>query len=116
MREVYALTLVHCNGWVHNLIEVWDLWYPKGASTDVPFARGRLDATDVLLVHAPPEFLTVEVRTDDGRRLAYGTDLLRTGDYPMARLTRRGEKIEREDGWPTPKGTKPPAKARRLPC
>ncbi|NJN94340.1 MAG: hypothetical protein HC875_09740 [Anaerolineales bacterium] len=39
----------------------------------MPFARGRLDATDVLLVHA----------------------------WPMARLTRRGEQVEREDCWPT---------------
>ncbi|HZQ07550.1 MAG TPA: hypothetical protein VFD70_13295 [Anaerolineae bacterium] len=80
-------------------IEIWDLWYPHGGATGVPFARGRLDATDILIVHAAPESLTVEIRTDDGQRLAYGKDLARTADRPMARLTRRGETIEREDTW-----------------
>src|SRR5947209_2012084 len=81
-------------------IVIWDLWYPKGGATGVPFARGRLDATDVLLVHAPPEKLTVEVRTEGGRRLAYGADLARTADRPMARLTRKGKLIARKDVWP----------------
>ncbi|HZQ06923.1 MAG TPA: hypothetical protein VFD70_10120 [Anaerolineae bacterium] len=80
-------------------IEIWDLWYPHGGATGVPFARGRLDATNILIVHAPPESLTVEVRTDDGQRLAYGKDLPRTADRPMARLMRRGETIERQDTW-----------------
>lgn len=80
-----------------SLIELWDLWYPHGGATGVPFARGRLDATDTLIVHAPPESLTVEVRTDDGTRIAYGKDLPRTADRPMARLTRRGKTITRED-------------------
>ncbi len=81
-------------------IEIWDLWYPHGGPTGVPFARGRLDATQVLLVHAAPEALTVEVRNDRGERLAFGQDLERTADRPMARLVRRGEKIERLDTWP----------------
>ena len=80
-------------------IEIWDLWYPNGGATGVPFARGRLDATPVLLVHAAAEFLTVEVRDDQGERLAYGQDLPRTADRPMARLTRQGDKIERQDTW-----------------
>jgi hypothetical protein len=81
-------------------IELWDLWYPQGGATGVPFARGRLDAMPVLLVHAPPQSLTVEIRTDAGERLAQGTDLSQTADRPMARLTRRGDQIEREDVWP----------------
>jgi hypothetical protein len=44
--------------------QVWDLWYPNAAATGLPFARGRLDATDVLLVHAAPETLDVWVRSD----------------------------------------------------
>jgi len=60
---------------------------------------GRLDATAVLVVHAPPRALTVEVRNDAGQRLAYGKDLERTADRPMARLTRRGDTIAREDTW-----------------
>ena len=65
------------------------------------FARGRLDATNVLLVHAPPPILTVEVRSPTGRQLAIGQDLPQTADRPMARLTRQGARILREDLWPT---------------
>ncbi len=83
----------------NKTIEIWDLWYPQGGSTGVPFARGRLDATTTLIVHAPPESLTVEVRTEQGERLAYWQDLAQTADRPMARLTRRGDKIERTDTW-----------------
>jgi hypothetical protein len=80
---------------------IWDLWYPGAAATGLPFARGRLDATDVLLVHAAPETLDVAVRTDDGQLLVAGKNLARTADTPMARLTRRGAAIEREDVWPS---------------
>ncbi len=82
-------------------LQLWDLWYPHGASTGVPFARGRLEATAVLLVHAPPPSLTVEVRSEQGRRLAYSQDLPQTADRPMARLTRRGARVVRDDRWPT---------------
>jgi hypothetical protein len=82
-------------------LQIWDLWYPQAAATGVAFARGRLDATQVLLVHAPPPMLTVEVRSDDGKRLVYAQDLAQTADRPMARLTRQGESITREDLWPT---------------
>jgi hypothetical protein len=82
--------------------EIWDLWYPNAAAQGLPFARGRLDATDVLLVHAAPEHLRVEVRDDDGNLLARGDQLQRTADRPMARLTRQGSSISREDRWPEP--------------
>ena len=79
---------------------VWDLWYPNAAAQGLPFARGRLDATDVLLVHAPPESLDVAVRNDDGRLLARGTGLARTAERPMARLTVHDGTIARADLWP----------------
>jgi hypothetical protein len=82
-------------------LQIWDLWYPQAAATGIPFARGRLDATNVLLVHAPPPMLTVEVRSEDGRRLAYAQDLSRTADRPIARLTVRGDQVSREDLWLT---------------
>lgn len=82
-------------------LQIWDLWYPQAAATGVPFARGRLDATNVLLVHAAPPMLTIEVRSDSGQRLAYAQDLPQTADRPMARLTVQGESIRREDLWPT---------------
>ena len=81
-------------------LQIWDLWYPQAGATGVPFARGRIDATKILLVHAAPPMLTVEVRTDNGERLAYAQDLPQTADRPITRLTWQGDKITREDLWP----------------
>jgi len=78
----------------------WDLWYPKAGATGIPFARGRVEGVDVMLVHAAPPVLTVTVRTGDGQALAEGKDLEQTDDTPITRLTRRGNRIEREDIWP----------------
>lgn len=80
--------------------EIWELWYPDAGAQGLPFARGRLDHSDRLLVHAAPETLRVEVRDDDGRLLARGDDLPRTADLPMALLRRDGGRIQREDRWP----------------
>jgi hypothetical protein len=80
--------------------QIWDLWYPDAAAQGLPFARGRLAATDVLLVHAAPETLDVVVRDDDGEVLAQGHRLARTAERPMARLTIRDRQIAREDLWP----------------
>ncbi len=84
-------------------LQIWDLWYPQAGATGVAFARGRLDATKILLVHAPPPMLTVEVRSDSGKRLAYAQDLSQTADRPIARLTLQRGQITREDLWPTQK-------------
>lgn len=84
-------------------LHLWDLWYPQAGATGIPFARGRLDATDILLVHAAPPYLTVEVRSDKGSRLAYSRDLPQTADRPMARLTRKGNRVVRLDLWPMKK-------------
>ena len=81
-------------------IQIWDLWYPNAAAQGISFARGRLDAADALIVHAPPDTLDVEVRTDEGRLVARGKGLRQTADRPMARLTVHGDRIEREDLWP----------------
>jgi hypothetical protein len=81
--------------------ETWDLWYPKAGATGISFGRGRSDAgAEIMLVHAPPEQLSVFVRGEDGRLLAKGEDLAATDDTPMARLTRRDGTITREDIWP----------------
>lgn len=87
----------------NNSLQLWDLWYPQAGATGVSFARGRLAATNMLIVHAPPPFLTVEIRSENGSRLAYAKDLPQTADRPMARLTRRGKRIVRQDLWPTQK-------------
>ena len=82
-------------------IEIWDLWYPKAAATGLSFARGRLDATESLLVHAAPDFLKVEVRDEEGRRLAFAQDVERTLQSPVCLLRKDGASIRREDLWPT---------------
>jgi hypothetical protein len=83
-------------------LELWDLWYPFAAATGVSFARGRLDPTDVLWIHSAPDALTVEIRSDDGRLLARGQDLMRTTKegLPMTRLKRIADRVVREDMWP----------------
>lgn len=81
--------------------EEWDLWYPKGGATGIPFARGRIgQRAEVMLVHAAPQALTVTVRNADGAPLAAGADLEATDDTPITRLTRRDDTITREDIWP----------------
>jgi hypothetical protein len=81
--------------------EEWDIWYPKAGATGIAFARGRIgERAEVMLVHAAPEVLTVTVRSADGGALAAGVDLEATDDTPIARLTRRGDQIVREDIWP----------------
>jgi hypothetical protein len=81
--------------------EEWDLWFPQAAATGLPFARGRVDHTDIMLVHAAPPMLTVTVRSSTGQVLASARDLAQTAETPIARLTRRGDHIERVDIWPT---------------
>ena len=80
--------------------ETWDLWFPEAAARGLPFARGRLRATEVLLAHALPAVIDVAVRDDAGRVLARGAGLRRTAETPIARLTRVGDQIERTDLWP----------------
>jgi hypothetical protein len=80
--------------------EIWDLWFPNVAAQGLSFARGRLDATETLLVHAAPDVLRVEVCDDDGKRLAFGDGLTRTSDRPIARLIRKGDTVTRLDLWP----------------
>ena len=83
-----------------NQIEIWDLWFPDAAAQGLPFARGRLRATNVLLVHAAPASLRVDVVDDAGKLLARGDRLQRSAETPIARLRRRAGRIEREDIWP----------------
>ena len=86
---------------MNSQLQIWDLWYPQAGATGIPFARSRLEQTNVLLVHSPPPMLTVEVRSDDGKRFAYAQDLAQTADLPIARLTLQGTHITRADLWPT---------------
>jgi hypothetical protein len=83
-------------------VETWDLWFPDAGSTGLAFARGRVDPTDVLWVHAAPPVLAVTVRDGEERVIARGLQLQRAGErLPLTRLSRRGDRVEREDRWPT---------------
>ena len=85
-----------------NDVQTWELWYPAAAATGMEFARGRIDPTDVLWVHAAPDRLAVTVREGDERVVARGEPLERAGSYlPMTRLTLEGDQVRREDRWPT---------------
>lgn len=46
--------------------QIWELWVPEVAAQGLSFARGRLDAAEVVLVHAAGARLTVLVHDDDG--------------------------------------------------
>jgi hypothetical protein len=82
-------------------MDTWTLWYPKAAATGLLLAHARIDRTDVVLVHAVPDQLTVEVHDEEGKLIAFGQDLERTLQSPMARLQRSGDTVTREDIWPT---------------
>jgi hypothetical protein len=84
-----------------KILQLWDIWYPKAGATGIPFARGRMDSTDRLLIHAAPPVLTVTVYMDNWTRIAESRDLEATDDTPITRLTRVGNTIRREDIWPT---------------
>lgn len=82
-------------------MQVWEVWYPNAASDGLLIARGKLDATETIWLHAAPDTIRVEVRSADGQRLALGDQLGVNGDSgPMTRLTRQGDGIVREDRWP----------------
>ena len=81
-------------------LQLWDLWIADVGATGISFARGRLDPTDTVIVHAAPEKLNAEVRNSAGVVVARGENLSRSADTPMARLRIAGNTITREDIWP----------------
>ena len=81
-------------------LHYWSVWYPKATSTGLLLARGRLDPTQHLLVHAAPPVLTAEIHDENGRRLAYGQDLEVTASTPMCLLQLRNGTVDRLDIWP----------------
>jgi hypothetical protein len=84
-------------------MEIWDLWYPNAGAQGLSFCRARLEHAEEVLVHAAPDALRVEVRSDEGVLLAAGDQLRLAGPYfPMTRLRREGASVKREDDWPGP--------------
>jgi hypothetical protein len=83
-------------------VQTWELWYPEAGATGLEFARARIDPTEILWVHAAPPNLAVTVRDGDDRVIARGEPLRRIGDQlPVTRLEVRGDRVTREDRWPT---------------
>lgn len=78
----------------------WTLWSP-GAATGIYFGRGALDPTPKLLVHAAPARLNVEISQDKSTLIASANDLAATQDSPICLLTIDGNRVTREDLWPT---------------
>jgi hypothetical protein len=83
-----------------DALEYWEVWDPRAAATGVLIARGQMDHTDSVILHAAPDVATVEISDSRGTRLAYGADLQRTQQSPMCRFRRQGSSITREDIWP----------------
>ena len=82
-------------------LQYWEVWYPKAGATGTLIGRGLVDATQEIILHSAPDVLTVEVSDRQGYRLAYGKDLERTLESPMCRLRREGQRVIRQDIWPT---------------
>jgi len=80
---------------------IWELRNPDGAMLGIEFARGRSQATDVILAHSLPERVDVVVRDDEDRVVAKGEQLAGTESTPMARLHVRDGAVTRESVWPT---------------
>ena len=83
-------------------LQTWELWYPGGGATGLPFARGRLDPTDLLWVHSAPKKLEVTVRTFDERLVARGSTTLTMREFFALQTTRRSCKpLISLRRWPT---------------
>ena len=83
-----------------NNTQYWSIWYPKAGNTGLLVARGQLDPSERLIVHAAPPVLTAEVYNSERNLVAFGQDLEVTLDSPMCLLTRLGDQVTREDIWP----------------
>jgi hypothetical protein len=79
---------------------VWELRNPDGGAMGLEFARGRSAPTDVMLGHALPERVDVEVRDEEGGVVARGLGLRDERSTPMSRLTLRDDEVSRENIWP----------------
>jgi hypothetical protein len=78
----------------------WDLRNPDGGAMGLEVARGRSAPADVMLVHAAPERLNVEVRNQAGDLVAKGRNLTHDTIAPMSKLTLADGKVSRENVWP----------------
>lgn len=81
--------------------QLWDIRGVDGGATGLPFSLARIEEQTVVLAHALPSTINVEVRTEGGDLIAKGTELEHSVESPMARLTISGRNVRRENIWPT---------------
>lgn len=79
---------------------VWEIRNPDGASLGLEVARGKSAPCDVMLAHALPERVDVEVRDDAGEIVAAGANLSDSAVTPIARLDVAGGAVSRRNIWP----------------
>jgi hypothetical protein len=82
-------------------IYVWTIRSPDGASLGLEFAHCLMDPCDRVLAHALPERADVEVRDENGNRVAKGAGLAGESPAPMSSLTIVDGDVRRENVWPT---------------
>jgi hypothetical protein len=81
-------------------LEYWEVWYPAAAATGLLVGRCMIWPTEVLLVHAVPDVISVAVRRQNGEQVATGSNLQRTLQSPICKLQRTGGGVSRTDLWP----------------
>jgi hypothetical protein len=80
---------------------IWEIRNPDGGSTGLEVARGRMAPHEIVLAHALPERVDVEVVDERGVRVADGQRLSSDVRSPMSRLAIRRDRVERENVWPS---------------
>jgi hypothetical protein len=53
-------------------MEVRDLWHPEADALGRRFARCRIDPSEAVPERAAPDSIRLEVRSENGNRLAFG--------------------------------------------
>jgi hypothetical protein len=86
---------------VNDPVHVWEIRNPDGGSTGLEVARGLMAPHDIVLAHALPERVDVEVTDGDGVRVAAGRDLTAAVTSPMSRLVIREGVVHRDNVWPS---------------
>ena len=82
-------------------VHIWEIRNPDGGSTGLEVARGLMAPHDVVLAHALPERVDVEVIDGVGGRVASGRDLTGVETSPMSRLVIDEAVVRRDNVWPT---------------
>lgn len=79
---------------------IWEIRNPDGGMLGLEFAKAVMAGRDLVLAHALPERIDVEVRSPAGRRIAQGRNLADPHSSPIARLRIEGGGVSRANAWP----------------